>query len=128
MLYLDKVTLSLDTSREDGVREVAFRISHRPDIKYERVRELSITYDDVFGRCEARLVVEVKARENKGTGRVAVGLGEMVLMACAFDDGTIMLYSGRQIKAIRRYWQKARASLQQNFRRWKEISHGRGSR
>lgn len=119
----DKVTLSLGTSREDGVREVTFRISHRPGVEYERVRELSIIYDKGSGRIEARLVVEVKARENNGTGRAAVDLGETVLMACAFDDGTVVLYSGRQIKAIRRYWQKVRASLKQNSRRWKEITH-----
>lgn len=119
----DKVTLSLGTGREDGVKQVSFRISHRPDIEYERVRELSITYDEVSGQIEARLVVEVKARENSGTGRVAVDLGETVLMACAFDDDMVMLYSGRLIKAVRRYWQKVRASLQQNSRRWKEIRH-----
>ncbi|MEW6244678.1 MAG: transposase [Bacillota bacterium] len=120
---VDKVTLSLGTGREDGVRKVTLRISHRPGVEYERVRELSITYDKVSGQIEARLVVEVKARENDGTGRAAVDLGETVLMACAFDDGTVMLYSGRQIKAIRRYWQKVWASLKQNSRRWEEITH-----
>ncbi|WP_448516327.1 RNA-guided endonuclease InsQ/TnpB family protein, partial [Pseudothermotoga sp.] len=119
----DKVTLSLGTNREDGVRQVSFRISHRPDIEYERVRELSIIYDKDSGRIEARLVVEGKARENNGTGKAAVDLGETVLMACAFDDGTVILYSGRFIKSVRRYWQKVRASLKQNFRRWKEIAH-----
>lgn len=118
----DKVTLSLGTSREDGIKQVFFRISHRPDVKYERVRELSIAYDKVSGRIEARLVVEVKACENRGVGKAAVDLGETVLMACAFDDGRVMLYSGRQIKAIRRYWQKVRASLKENSRRWKEIT------
>jgi IS605 OrfB family transposase len=87
------------------------------------VRELSITYDKVSGQIEARLVVEVKARENNGTGKAAVDLGETVLMACAFDDGTVMFYSGRFIKSVRRYWQKVRASLRQNSRRWKEIAH-----
>ncbi len=119
----DKVILSLGTNREDGVRQVCFRISHRPDIEYERVRELSIIYDKNTGRMEARLVVEVKARKNNGTGKVAVDLGETVLMACAFDDGRVMLYSGRFIKSVRRYWQKVRAKLQQNSRRWKEIAH-----
>jgi IS605 OrfB family transposase len=119
----DKVALSLGTGREDGIREVTFRISHRPDVKYERVRELSIIYDKVSGRIEARLVVEVKAGENNGTGRAAVDIGETVLMACAFDDGTVVLYSGRHIKAIRRYWQKVRSSLKQNSRRWKEMTH-----
>ncbi|KXG78413.1 hypothetical protein AN618_04800 [Fervidicola ferrireducens] len=119
----ERVTLSLGTSREDGVRQVSFRISHRPDIEYERVRELSIIYDKVSGRIEARLVVEVKARENKGTGRAAVDLGENILMAAVFDDGMVMLYSGKLIKAIRRYWQKVRANLKQNSRRWKQIAH-----
>ncbi|HHY80206.1 MAG TPA: IS200/IS605 family element transposase accessory protein TnpB [Thermoanaerobacter sp.] len=119
----DKVTISLGTSREDGVREVTFQISYRPDIEYERVRELSIIYDKISGRIEARLVVGVKARENKGTGKVAVDLGETILMACAFDDGSVILYSGRLIKAVRRYWQKVRANLKQNSRRWKQIAH-----
>jgi IS605 OrfB family transposase len=119
----DRVTLSLGTGREDGVKQVSFRISHRPGIEYERVRELSIAYDKVSGQIEARLVVEVKARENKGTGKAAVDLGETILMACVFDDGTIMLYSGRLVKAVRRYWQKVRASLKQNSRRWKETAH-----
>jgi len=119
----DKVTLSLGTGREDGVRQVSFCISHRPDVEYERVRELSIAYDKVSGRIEARLVVEVKARENNGTGKAAVDLGETILMACTFDDGTVMLYSGRLIKAVRHYWQKVRAKLKQNSRRWKQIAH-----
>ena len=119
----DKVTLSLGINREDGVREVSFRISHRPDIEYERVRELSIIYDKDSGRIEARLVVEVKVYENNGTGKVAVDLGETVLIACAFDDGTVMLYSGRFLKSVRRYWQKVRASLCRKSRRWKEIAH-----
>ena len=50
-------------------------------------------------------------------------LGETILMACAFDDGSVILYSGRLIKAVRRYWQKVRANLRQNSRRWKQIAH-----
>lgn len=107
----DRVTLSLGTSREDGIRQVAFRISHRPGVEYERVREVCITYDKVTGQLEARLVVEVLPRENPGTVRVAVDLGETVLLAAAFEDGAALLYSGRLIKAVRRYWQKVRAKL-----------------
>ncbi len=33
--------------REDGIRQVAFRISHRPGVEYERVRQVSITYDKI---------------------------------------------------------------------------------
>ncbi|MER3581247.1 MAG: transposase [Patescibacteria group bacterium] len=119
----DKVTLSLGTSREDGVKHLSFRISHRPGVEYERVRELFIAYDVVSGRIEARLVVEVKARESAGTGRAAVDLGETILIACAFDGGTVTLYSGRLVKAIRRYWQKVRASLKRNSRRWQQTAH-----
>jgi IS605 OrfB family transposase len=118
----DKVTLSLGTCREDGVKHVSFRISCRPDVDYERVRKLSIIYDKVSGRIEARLVVEVKARENEGMGRVAVDLGETILMACVFEDSSVILYPGRQIKAIRRYWQKVRANLKQNSRRWRQVA------
>lgn len=119
----DRVQLSLGTGREDGVREVSFRISHRPGVQYERVRELSITYDKISGRIEARLVVEVKANPHPGTKRAALDLGETILMAAAFEDGTVLLYSGRLIKAIRRYWQKVRACLKQNSRRWREVAH-----
>ncbi|RDV84760.1 RNA-guided endonuclease InsQ/TnpB family protein [Ammonifex thiophilus] len=119
----DKVTVSLGTGREDGVRQVSFRISHRPGVEYERVRELSIIYDKVSGQIEARLVVEVKANPCPGTKRAALDLGETVLMAAAFEDGTVLLYSGRFIKSVRRYWQKVRASLKPNSRRWREVAH-----
>lgn len=107
----DRITLSLGTGREDSVRSVTFRISHRPCMESERMREVSIIYDKRSGRLEARLVVEVEPRENHGTGRVAVDLGETMLLAAVFEDGTALLYSGRLIKAVRRYWQKVRAKV-----------------
>jgi IS605 OrfB family transposase len=42
---------------------------------------------------------------------VAVDLGETVLLAVAFEDGTVLLYSGCLIKAICRYWQKVGSHL-----------------
>jgi IS605 OrfB family transposase len=119
----DRLTLSLGTGREDGVRSVTFRLSHRPGVAYERVREVSITYDKLAGRLEARLVVEVRPRENHGKERVAVDLGETVLLAAAFADGAALLYSGRLIKAIRRYWQKVRSHLTPKSRRFRQIAH-----
>jgi len=107
----DRLTLSLGTRRKDGVRSVTFRISHRSDVEYERVRQVSITYDKLTGRLEVRLVVEVKSRDNHGSGRTAVDLGETVLLAAMFEDGSALVYSGRLIKAIRRYWQKVRAQV-----------------
>jgi putative transposase len=75
------------------------------------VRQLSIVYDKLSGRLEARLTVEVRANPKPGEGPVALDLGETVLMAAAFDDGSAFLYSGRGLKAVRRYWQKVRAKL-----------------
>ncbi|MER3479868.1 MAG: transposase [Meiothermus sp.] len=118
----DRLTLSLGTSRQDGVRSIAVRISHRP-MQYERVREVSITYDTETGQLQARLVVEVAPHAHHGTGRVAVDLGETVLLAAAFEDGTALLYPGRLVKSVRRSWPKVRASLKQNSRRWKETAH-----
>jgi hypothetical protein len=43
---------------------------------------------------EARLMVEVQSGKAHGSGRVAIDLGETILMACAFDDGTVVK-SGR---------------------------------
>ncbi len=119
----DKVTISLGTGREDGVNQVSFKITHRPGIRYEKVKQLSIVYDKTSGRLEARLTVEVKANPKPGNGRVALDLGENILMAAAFDDGSTFLYSGRQIKSVRRYWRKIRSKLKQNSRRWKQMSH-----
>jgi putative transposase len=119
----NKVTLSLGTSREDGVKSVSFRISHRSDLKYEKIRQVSIVYDKISGQLEARLVMEVKLGKSHGSGKVAIDLGETILMTCAFDDGTVSLYSGRKIKSIRRYWQKVRANLKQRSHRWFQIAH-----
>jgi IS605 OrfB family transposase len=113
------MTPSPGTSLQDGVKSVSFRISHRPHVQYERIRQLSIVYDRISGQLEARLMVEVRSGKAHGSGWVAIDPGERVLMTCAFDDGT--LYSGRQIKAIRRYWQKVHAN--QKSRRWFQISH-----
>jgi transposase len=69
----NKMTLSLGTSREDGVKSVSFRIFHRPDLKYVKIRQVSIVYDRISGQPEARLMVEVmpgKARScDRGSER-----------------------------------------------------------
>lgn len=119
----ERVTVSLGTGRKDGVRQASFRVAHRPGVRYERVRQLSIVYDTFSGRLEARLTVEVGAAPKPGEGRVALDLGETVLMAAAFEDGTGFLYSGRGLKAVRRYWQKVRANLKRGSRRWRAVAH-----
>lgn len=125
----ERATLSLGERREDGIRQVAFRISCRPGVEYERARQISIAYDKSTGRLQARLMVEVRPRANHGSGRVAVDLGETVLLAAVFEGGVALLHSGRLIKAIRRYWQKVRSKVkppsQENprmSRRYRELA------
>jgi putative transposase len=119
----NKVTISLGTNRRDGIRQVSLRVTHRPGVRYERVRQLCIVYDKFSGRLEARLTVEVKTAKKPGEERVALDLGETILMAAAFDDGSALLYSGRGLKAVRPHWQKVRAKLKRGSRRWKEVAH-----
>jgi IS605 OrfB family transposase len=44
-----------------------------------------------------------------GNRLVAVELGETQALAATFDDASSLLYSGKLIKSIRRYWQKVRS-------------------
>lgn len=80
----DKLTLSLGTGREDGVKSVTATLQMRRD---------------------------VAAKQPLGNRKVAVDLGETQSITAIFDDGTSLLYSGRLIKSIRRYWQKVRAKV-----------------
>jgi IS605 OrfB family transposase len=69
-----------------------------------------MTYDEKNGM-EAHLVVDVEDGQAKGTRKMAVDLGETQAIAAIFDDGQGVLYSGRQVKAIRRTWQKVRTKV-----------------
>ena len=57
---------------------------------------------------QAHLVVDADDRKALDERTVAVDLGETQMITAVFDDGKALLYSGRLIKAIRRYWQKVR--------------------
>ncbi len=109
-LHGAQLTLSLGTGREDGVRSVTVQIQHRPNFVYRRIINVLLTYDPHLG-LRAHLVVEVAAALPVGEGRVAVDLGETQAITAVFAAGPALLYSGRQIKAIRRYWQKVRAHV-----------------
>jgi IS605 OrfB family transposase len=45
------------------------------------------------------------------TNVVAIDLGLNNIITATFSDGTTCIISGRELKAIRRYWQKARAKV-----------------
>jgi IS605 OrfB family transposase len=106
----NRLNLSLGLSRLDGVRQVTVCIQYRADVVFRRLVNVLLTYDTSHGM-EAHLVVEVKDGQANGTRKVAVDLGETQAISAMFDDGTNLLYSGREIKAIRRYWQKVRAKV-----------------
>ena len=106
----DRLRLSLGTGRQDGVKSVAVALRMRQDVAYQRIINVLITYDKELGLC-ARLVVEVEARKPLGNRGVAVDLGETQAMAVIFDNGATLLYSGRLIKSIRRYWNKVRSKV-----------------
>lgn len=106
----NRLTLSLGKSRTDGVRQVTVNLQMRHDVPFVRIRNILLTYDANVG-LKAHLVVEVEAKEAKGQRKVAVDLGETQAIAAVFDDGTALMYSGRMIKAVRRYWQKVRSKV-----------------
>ena len=125
----NQLTLSLGLSRLDGTRQVAVQIQYRTDVVFRRVVNVLLTYDPTHGM-EAHLVVEVEDGQAKGMRKVAVDLGETQAISAMFDDGTNWLYSGREIKAIRRYWQKVRAKVKpptaenrKKSRRYRQIEH-----
>ncbi len=122
----NQLQLSLGTSRADGIKSVSLTLQHRPDITYGRVINVLLTYDKTHGLC-AHLVVEVDARKALGNKWAAVDLGETQAITAILEDGTILLYNGRLIKSIRRYWQKVRTHVkpptqgQRKSRRFVEI-------
>jgi len=121
-----RLQLSLGRSRADGVKDVEVDLLGRKDVEYTRIVNVLITYDTKHG-LQAHLVVEVQDLEALGDRTVAVDLGETQMITAVFDDGKALLYSGREIKSIRRYWQKVRRCVkppvggQRKSRRYREI-------
>ena len=107
------LTLSLGSSREDGMKSITLKIEHRPDIDLSttKIKGVTITYDKQLG-FKAHLVIETPpiAMVQEGL-TVAVDLGETNLITAVFSDETTIIYSGRIMKAVRRYWQKVRAKV-----------------
>jgi len=106
----DRLTLGLGTKRPDGIRQVTVTLQTGRHVPIRRIRNVLLTYDAKSG-LRAHLVVEVKAKKPKGDRKVAVDLGETQAITAVFDDGTTLMYNGRFIKSIRRYWQKVRAKV-----------------
>ncbi|MCL5046500.1 MAG: transposase [Actinobacteria bacterium] len=105
-----RLVLSLGTGRQDGVKSVTATLQVRQNVVYQRIVNILLTYDKRHGLC-AHLVVEVEVKKPLGSRKVAVDLGETQAITGIFDDGTVLMYSGRLVKSIRRYWQKVRAKV-----------------
>jgi IS605 OrfB family transposase len=69
-----------------------------------------MTYDEKHGMA-AHLVVDVADGQAKGTRKAALDLGETQLISAIFEDGQGVLDRGREVKAIRRSWQKVRTKV-----------------
>jgi len=109
--------LSLGTKRTDRLKEITFKITHRKYLKeFSLLRSVRITYDTLSGTYYAHLVFDVSQElrqkeqlELFPTNVVAIDLGLNNIITATFSDGTSHIISGRELKAIRRYWQKVRA-------------------
>ena len=106
--------LSLGSKREDGIKEITIRIAHRNALE-GTLKNVRITYDTVTGNYYAHLVFDVSVDLYQlqlfPTNVVAVDLGLNNIITATFSDGTSYIISGRELKAIRRYWQKVRAKV-----------------
>ena len=88
-------------SRSDEEKEVEVQIQSRKDVEFTKVVNVLISYDKKLG-LQAHLVVETEDLKPLGDRVVAVDLGETQIISAMFDDGKTLLYSGREIKSIRR--------------------------
>jgi IS605 OrfB family transposase len=107
---------SLGTKREDGIREITVKVTHRKNLPTNgTLKSVKITYDTVTGNYYAHLVISVPQPVRQlqlfPTDVVAIDLGLNNLITATFSDGTSIIISGRELKAIRRYWQKLRAKV-----------------
>ena len=122
----DKLILGFGRSRSDEEKEVEVQIQSRKDVEFTKVVNVLISYDKKLG-LQAHLVVETEDLKPLGDRVVAVDLGETQIISAMFDDGKTLLYSGREIKSIRRYWNKVRTHVkppvkyQKRSRRYSEI-------
>jgi len=120
--------LSAGTKREDGIKEITVILYHRkflpspfpPNLseKAGTLKNVRITYDTATGTYYAHLVfdVPVKSRPQEQleffpTNVVAIDLGLNNIITATFSEGSSHIASGRELKAIRRYWQKVRAKV-----------------
>jgi transposase len=85
--------LSLGSKREDGIKEITFKITHRKNLPQNgTLKNVKITYDTVTGNYYAHLVISVPSPVIQlqlfPTNVVAIDLGLNNLITATFSDGT----------------------------------------
>jgi len=126
--------LSLGSKRVDELKEITVKITHRHSLPEGVLKNVKITYDTVSGNYYAHLVFDVPVERRPHladksaseqqleffpTNVVAIDLGLNNIITATFSgsegeaytSGTSHIISGRELKAIRRYWQKVRAKV-----------------
>jgi len=110
--------LSLGTKREDGIKEITVILCHRKNLPEGILKNVRITYDTVTGNHYAHLVFDVPVKKHQKqqlelfpTNVVAIDLGLNNIITATESDGSSHIVSGRELKAIRRYWQKVRTKV-----------------
>jgi putative transposase len=107
--------LSLGTKREDGAKKITVNVTHRTLLPEGVLKNVKITYDTVTGTYYAHLVFDVPTTSRQlqrfPVNVVAIDLGLNNIITATFSDGTTYIISGRELKAIRRYWQKVRTKV-----------------
>jgi len=110
--------LSLGTKREDGIREITVILYHCKNLPEGTLKNVRITYDTATGNYYAHLVFDVPVKKHPQqqleffpTNVVAIDLGLNNIITATFSDGSSHIISGRELKAIRRYWQKVRTKV-----------------
>ena len=122
----DKLKLSLGRGRLDEVKEVAVELRYRTDLQFTKVVHVLMTYA-VKNGLQAHLVVNSIDPQPLADRVVAVDFGETQIISAMFDDGINLLYSGKELKSIRRYWNKVRRKVkpppegQRKSRRFRQI-------
>lgn len=103
-------------ARARGLEPVAValpeRFGHLPKSAF---REARLVYDQASKRYSWHLVIEdgTLPNETPGDKVLAVDLGEIHPMAVANEQGEVVIFTGRELRALNQYRHKRLASLQQ---------------
>ena len=103
-------------ARARGLEPVIVTLPERfTNLPKSAFREARLVYDQASKRYNWHLVIENGALPNETPGdkTLAVDLGEIHPMAVANEQGEVVIFTGRELRALNQYRHKRLASLQQ---------------